>query len=53
MQTIAQVIIDGVGFMLTLAVTIMLWFILLAFCIMCVHIVQDYYYKRGNAEKDC
>ena len=53
MQTIAKAVIGIVSFFLELGVTILLWFLLLAICIMILHIIRDYLYKKADAEENC
>tara|TARA_R100000656_G_scaffold14501_1_gene14393 strand:- start:1774 stop:1935 length:162 start_codon:yes stop_codon:yes gene_type:complete len=53
MNNFAQGIIDMIGFMLTLSVTIILWFIIIAIGIIVLHIIRDYYYKAENGKKSC
>mgnify|MGYP003647081950 CR=1 FL=1 len=48
MFNIAQTIIDIISFLLTLSVTILLWILILLFCIIMYKSIRDYLRVRGD-----
>ncbi len=48
MFNIAQTIIDITSFLLTLSVTILLWMLVLLFCILVYKTIRDYLKEKGD-----